>query len=202
MSEAYIGEIRIFAGAYAPENWHICDGTILPISGNEALFSLLGTIYGGNGTSNFAIPDLRSLLVCGAGTGPASPTNLTIGTGYGAAAVALTTAQVPAHGHTLFATSADATVQSPTNNLFAKPTGSAHSYVNSGVAGFTTQATDPAMVQSDGYPSPQAHANQMRTIGLTYIICLLGTYPSTGDGNAYPASAGTNGNLTVGQISL
>src|SRR6185437_6177161 len=70
MSDWYLGEVRLFAGSYAPDGWHLCDGSTLPVNGNEALFSLIGTTYGGNGATTFGLPDLRGRLPVGQGQGP------------------------------------------------------------------------------------------------------------------------------------
>ena len=100
MSEAYVGEIRIFAGTFAPTGWALCNGQILAISQNTALFSLLGTTYGGNGTTTFALPNLQGRAPMHWGTGPGL-TPRSLGEVGGAATVTLLSTQMPAHTHTM-----------------------------------------------------------------------------------------------------
>lgn len=100
MSDPYLGEIRLVGFNYAPINWALCDGQLLPISQNSALFSLLGTLYGGNGVTTFGLPDLRGRVPMHQGQGPdLSPR--TVGESGGAETVTLTTNQIPSHTHTL-----------------------------------------------------------------------------------------------------
>ena len=113
--DGFIGEIRMFAGNYAPQNWALCDGSQLPISGNEALFSLIGTSYGGDGISTFALPDLRGRIpICqGQGNGL---TPRVLGQSFGAEGVALGLSEMPSHTHALSA-GAQASAASPQGNL-------------------------------------------------------------------------------------
>lgn len=97
MAEPYLGEIKLFPFAFAPKGWALCEGQILPISQNQALFALLGTTYGGNGTTNFALPDLRGRVPMHSGNGP-----VPLGQKAGAETVTLTLANLPAHTHTQF----------------------------------------------------------------------------------------------------
>jgi microcystin-dependent protein len=113
MSEAYIGEIRLFAGHFAPRGWAFCDGSLLAISQNTALFSLLGTYYGGNGKTNFALPDLRGRVPIQHGAGPGL-TQRYLGENGGANYFTMTTSQMPAHTHTVTGTSSAANVAVPT----------------------------------------------------------------------------------------
>src|SRR5262245_29652358 len=108
----YLGEIRLFAGNFAPRGWRFCDGGLLPIAENDALFNLLGTTYGGDGVSTFALPDLRGRVAIGQGTGPGL-TNRPLGEPGGTESVTLVLGQCPAHTHQLFATNAPATTASP-----------------------------------------------------------------------------------------
>ena len=112
MSAPYIAEIRMFGGNYAPRGWAFCNGQILPISQNTALFSLLGVTYGGNGQTNFALPDLQGRAPMQAGTGPGL-SNRVLGEKAGTESVTLQTAEIPAHVHTLVASSDAATAASP-----------------------------------------------------------------------------------------
>jgi microcystin-dependent protein len=105
VSDPFIGEIRIFGFNFAPVGWAMCQGQLLPISQNVALFSLLGTFYGGNGTSNFALPDLRSRVPLGLGQGTGL-SNYAIGQAGGAETVTLSVTQLPAHNHAVNASDA------------------------------------------------------------------------------------------------
>lgn len=98
MAQPYVGEIRIFAGNFAPAGWHFCDGSLLPISENEVLFTLIGTTYGGDGESTFAVPDLRGRMPLHAGTGGGS--TYVIAESGGVESVTLSTNQIPSHTHT------------------------------------------------------------------------------------------------------
>ena len=118
MSDPFIGEIKMFAGNFAPRGWALCDGQLLAVSQNDALFSLFGTIYGGDGRTTFGLPDLRGRIPIHAGSGPGlSPRRL--GAKGGAENVTLTTAQLPAHKHDIFASSAGASAGNPLNNVSA-----------------------------------------------------------------------------------
>lgn len=174
MSDYYVGEIRIFAGQKPPQNWLLCDGTALPISGYEVLFALLGTIWGGDGRTNFKIPDLRGRLVVGQGSG----TNLTprvLGQTGGVEAVALTQAEIPAHTHA-FNTST-ATAMTATPGATVMPAALSASYVGYLPANqqSATVSFDSSMIQSTG--SNGAHGNVMPYVALNYMICFQGTYP-------------------------
>lgn len=179
MSNPYLGEIRLFAGNFAPVGWHACDGTLLPISGNEALFSLLGTTYGGNGTNNFGLPDFRGRVGIheGQGTGLS---NYTLGQNGGALNVTLTTATTPAHTHALNTAGTAAT--SPTAGsgvTFANTTGQNVMYINNGASG-TTQASPAAATVSSSCGASGAampHENLMPGLAVNYIISLNGLFP-------------------------
>src|SRR5437870_608914 len=111
MAQPYVGEIRMFAGNFAPAGWMFCEGQLLPISENETLFNLIGTTYGGDGQSTFALPDLRGRLPLHQGNG-----SVLAETG-GVEEVTLTVQQIPAHTHALLATTNPASSNSPTNQL-------------------------------------------------------------------------------------
>src|SRR5437763_2935434 len=104
MAQPYVGEIRMFAGNFAPAGWMFCDGTQLPISQNETLFQLIGTTYGGDGQSTFNLPDLRGRVPVHQGTDPGTGTNFTMGELAGVESVTLTTQQMHQHNHALMAT--------------------------------------------------------------------------------------------------
>src|SRR5690606_23022826 len=117
MSEPFLGEIRSFAFNFAPKGWALCNGQLLTIAQNQALFSILGTTYGGNGTTNFALPDLR-------GRTPMHPgQSLSAGTRIGVETMTLLISQLPAHTHTIVASSAEATLRSPAGSMPAAPNG-------------------------------------------------------------------------------
>lgn len=177
----YLGEIIAFAGAYVPENFHICDGSLLRITDNEALFSLLGTLYGGDGASTFGLPKLQGIVAVGTGRSPAgTPYNLA--TTGGAVSVALTEAQLPSHTHPLNATTNDATTGDPTNALLAA-SNSPQGYPNvlaytqaPAVTPTVTGALNPVSVSQMG--GNQAHNNMMPYITINYMICTVGEYPA------------------------
>ena len=182
MSECFLGEIRLFAGNYAPENWHICDGTLLSVTQYTALFSLIGTAYGGDGRNTFGIPDLRGNVPIHQGQGPGLSQRLMGQTG-GATTVALTPADLPAHTHTFSATTAAATAATPSGSFTlaaVQPAANgdkrAFYLPNSGTTGALTSFTlDPGTVSTAG--GGASHANMMPTFALTYIIALQGTFP-------------------------
>src|SRR5271165_1108304 len=118
MADNFVGEIRIFTAGFAPTGWAFCNGTVMSISQNAALFSLLGTYYGGNGTSNFALPDLQGRLGINQGSAPGGSTYV-IGENGGAESVTLVSNQLGVHGHSLNATTAHGSSQTPGGNLLA-----------------------------------------------------------------------------------
>src|SRR5437773_1680822 len=116
MSQPFVGEIRIFAGNFAPAGWMFCEGQLLPISENETLFNLIGTTYGGDGESTFALPDLRGRIPLHQGNG------FTLAETGGTEEITLTVSQIPAHTHPLLASSSNALFATATNNVLAAPT--------------------------------------------------------------------------------
>jgi microcystin-dependent protein len=175
MSEPFLGEVRLFAGNFAPVGWNFCDGTLLPISDNDALFNLLGTTYGGDGVSTFAVPDLRGRVPMGQGNGPGlSPR--TIGESFGVETVTLTTQQIPTHNHFLMASTVAAASPNPGGALFAN-VGQDTLYVTA-PASPQPQALNPQTVMNAGGSQP--HNNIMSSVGMNYIIALEGIYPSQG----------------------
>src|SRR5262245_3403137 len=117
-SEPFVGEIMIFAGNFAPKGWAFCDGALIPISINTALFALLGTTYGGDGKSNFALPDLRDRMPIQSGQGPGLA-NRDLGSTGGAAQVALTANELPAHSHALLCSNVEGNSIAPGGHTFA-----------------------------------------------------------------------------------
>lgn len=179
MADPCLGEIRIFAGPYAPENWNMCDGTLLPISGNEALFTLIGNAYGGTSGVNFALPDLRSRVPISQGTGPGLTPRVLAQNG-GSEQVTLTTAGLPSHTHSLMASILPGTVGSPQNALLAQSSNNQGAndvfYIKAGGAIKTTYTLAPEALSSAG--GNESHENRMPSVALNYIICLVGTFPN------------------------
>ncbi|MDO6596380.1 tail fiber protein [Oceanihabitans sp. 2_MG-2023] len=172
-SDPYLGQISMFAGNFAPRGWAFCDGTLLPINSNQALFSLLGTIYGGDGRTTFALPDLRGRAPIHAGQGPGL-SNYSLGQGGGVEQVYLTTNQLPSHSHTtqVNATSPIGRGQNsddPTNNFWAE--GGSYAPTSN-----TTMSTNAVIVVPTG--GSQGHENRQPYTTINYIIALQGTYPS------------------------
>ncbi|MEJ2055777.1 MAG: tail fiber protein [Calditrichaceae bacterium] len=171
--EGYIGEIRMFAGNFAPRDWALCDGQILSISQNSALYSIIGTTYGGNGTTSFALPDLRSRVPVQAGQGPGL-SYYPLGQQGGVESVTLTTNQMPAHSHTA-EVNADNSVgssDSPENGLPARNAGATPQY---GDTPNTTMNSESVQVGSTGGSQP--HTNVQPYAVINFIICINGIYP-------------------------
>jgi microcystin-dependent protein len=177
MSNPFLGEIRIFGGNFAPAGWAFCNGQLLSIANDSALYTLIGTTYGGDGVNSFALPDLRSRVAVGEGTGGGFSPRV-IGQNGGSEQVTLTPATVAAHTHSFSATSASATATVPTNNLLATPssTTTAFLYLNGAATGTTDAAPANTSVQPSGGGLP--HDNIMPSLALNYIIALQGVFPS------------------------
>ena len=164
-----IGEIRLFGGNFAPRNWAFCDGQLLAISQNTALFSILGTTYGGDGRTSFALPDMRGRVANGEGTGPGLPTQR-LGQRSGTEDNYMTTANMPSHTHTTMVEvntgaggeSDPQTFLSAANIYAEEKTANAH------LGGVSTGNTGGGGAINNMQPS----------LGLYYIICLTGVYPS------------------------
>ena len=169
MSTPFVGEVRLFAGNFAPAGWAFCDGSLYPISENETLFALIGTTYGGDGQVTFAMPDLRGRVPVHQGTGPGLSTR-TIGERGGTETVTLTVAQMPAHTHALRASSAAATGSAPGGAVLAA-TGAVNSY-GSGTP-TTPMAAGALAAQGGGQP----HENMAPFLTVSYIISLYGIFP-------------------------
>jgi microcystin-dependent protein len=165
MAQPYVGEIRMFAGNFAPAGWMFCEGQLLPISENETLFQLIGTTYGGDGQSTFALPDLRGRLPIHQGNG-----FQLAGTG-GAEEVTLTTSQIPAHSHPLLATATVANDRTPTANVPAQ-TGTFDGFQSS-APNFSMGA---AAIGTVGGSQP--HTNFQPYLCVDFIISLFGIFPS------------------------
>ncbi|MGY4396804.1 microcystin-dependent protein [Sphingomonas sp. UYAg733] len=179
MSDYFLGEIRIFAGSFAPRGWHFCDGSLQSIASNSALYALLGTAYGGDGVNTFALPDLRGRVPVHQGTGPGLTARV-MGQKAGQETVALTAAELPAHTHAAFASTTPATLAGPANAVAGtvNPTATSYSfYVNTvGTSAVTLTPLAATSVTSAGNGQP--HDNLMPTVTLSYIIALDGIFPS------------------------
>ena len=165
MSSPFIGEIRMFAGNFAPVGWAFCNGALIPISENDALFNLIGTTYGGDGQNTFALPDLQSRVPIHVGPG------FTLGQSGGTESVTLTTSQIPAHSHVPLCNTAAGSAPSPAQNFWAAATG-ATNYDN----GAPGVALDPATIGSSGGSQP--HDNMVPFLVINFILSLFGTFPS------------------------
>jgi microcystin-dependent protein len=169
MSQPYVGEIRMFAGNFAPAGWMLCQGQILPISENETLFNLIGTTYGGDGQSTFALPDLRGRVPIHMGTG-AGVTYALASIG-GAEQVSVTTQQIPTHSHPYLASTALGNANSPQNNLAANSTLVTAYYETS-----AKTAMGANSIGSTGGSQP--HDNRQPYLCINFILSLFGVYPS------------------------
>lgn len=174
MGQPYVGEIRMFAGNFAPNGWMFCEGQTLPISENEVLFQLIGTTYGGDGEETFNLPNLASRIPIHMGTGP-DGTTYQIGEMAGTEQETLTTQQIPAHSHPLTASTAASTL-SPANALLTIPTSTQQGILpyNNAVAPAT--ALHSSTVQPAGGSQP--HENTQPFLCINFIISLFGVFPS------------------------
>ncbi len=171
MAQPYVGEIRMFAGNFAPAGWMFCEGQLLPISENETLFQLIGTTYGGDGQETFALPDLRGRIPVHQGQGPGLSSRQ-LAYADGVEQVTLTAQQLPAHRHVLIASTASATQENPAGNLTGQP---ATAIYNSGEEG-GIQAMSATAVGAAGGSQP--HSNFQPYLCVDYIISLFGIFPS------------------------
>jgi microcystin-dependent protein len=163
MADPFLGEIRIISFSYAPKGWALCDGQLLPINQNQALYSLLGAMYGGDGQTTFALPDLRGRAATHAGMG------LTQGSSGGQTTVTLTIRHMPTHSHTIIPVDAPGISSDPSSNLLAKSAG--HIYGSN-------PATDLASSSLASAGSGQPHQNMQPSLVLNFMIALQGMFPS------------------------
>jgi microcystin-dependent protein len=182
--EGYIGQIMLFAGNFAPRNWAYCQGQIIQIAQNTALFSILGTTYGGNGQTTFALPDLRSRVPVGTGDGPGL-SSWVMGQQEGVEQVSLTISEMPLHNHNVLVSNNAATSATGANN----DNGTCYLAAANGTYGgdpvnVNIYNNDTAPVDILGSKSivPAGgnlpHLNIQPSLGLNYIICLYGIFPS------------------------
>lgn len=174
MANPYVGEIRMFGGNFAPSGWMFCSGQLLPISENETLFQLIGTTYGGDGQSTFALPDLQGRVPLHMGQGPGLQNYQLAETG-GVESVTLTANQLPAHPHPVRTAATGQTV-SPAGAILADATS-----VQAGVRTYNAAVT-PLAPMHPGSVGPaggsQPHENLQPTVAISFIISLFGIFPS------------------------
>lgn len=169
MSDPFVAEIRMFPGNFAPTGWAFCNGQLLPISQNTALFSLLGTTYGGNGKTTFALPDLQGRAPMHPGQGLGLSLH-DLGESAGDETVTLTEAEMPSHNHTASCSSANANSQTPTGNVWAKEVGVALEYAATSNAQMAATAIGPV-------GASQPHNNTQPFLTVNFIIALQGVFP-------------------------
>ena len=167
MGQPYVGEIRMFAGNFAPAGWMFCEGQILPISEYETLFNLIGTTYGGDGQSTFQLPDLRGRVPLHFGNG------FTLAETGGVETVTLTVQQIAAHAHPMLATSNFATAATPTGNV---PAGASVANVSAYGTDVPTAPVSSSSIESTGGSQP--HDNFQPYLCVDFIISLFGIYPT------------------------
>jgi microcystin-dependent protein len=179
MADPYIGEIRIFAGNFAPANWAFCNGQLLSIAQNTALFSILGTTYGGDGQATFGVPDLRGRGPVHQGQGPGL-TNRVIGELEGTEAVTLITLQMPVHNHSAAVTvnsSARADTSSPAGAVFADTSGLSNDYA-AAPDGSTVMNTGMEVLTDGIAGGSLPHENIQPYLCINFIIALQGIFPA------------------------
>jgi microcystin-dependent protein len=165
MAQPYVGEIRMFAGNFAPAGWMFCEGQLLPISEYETLFNLIGTTYGGDGQSTFALPDLRGRIPLHFGNG------FTLAETGGVEEITLTVSQIPAHSHAFLGTTSAANQTTPTNNVMAQSL--TVSFYNSAPPNTAMAAGTTSSVGGS-----QPHTNFQPYLCVDFIISLFGIFPS------------------------
>ena len=165
MAEPFLSEIRIMSFGFAPKGWALCNGQLLPINQNQALFSLLGTTYGGDGRVNFALPDLRARTPTHTGNG------LTLGERAGEAAHTLTISELPTHTHSANASSSDGNNVVPTNNVLASSLNQSYRAPDQALTSLL-----PATIANAGGSQP--HENMQPYLTLSFCIALQGIFPS------------------------
>ena len=165
MAQPYVGEIRMFGGNFAPAGWMFCEGQLLPISENETLFQLIGTTYGGDGESTFALPDLRGRIPIHQGNG------FILAETGGAEEITLTVNQIPAHTHAFLASTAVSNSNSPTNQVIGQSTQRAVYFEADPTTNLAPSAISPV-------GGSQPHTNFQPYLCVDFIISLFGIFPS------------------------
>lgn len=177
MSDPYLAEIRMVGFNFAPTGWALCSGQLLSISQNTALFSLIGTYYGGNGTSNFALPNMQAAAPLNQGNG-SGLTPRTLGEDGGNASITLTMQQMAAHNHGAGCFNGAGTSGSPSNAVWANDGKGRGAQLYATSAGTTPGTMNAAAIQVNGSSLP--HNNLPPFLSVNFIICLSGIYPSRG----------------------
>lgn len=173
MSTPFLGQLQLVGFNFAPIDWALAQGQLLPISRNTALFSLLGTFYGGNGTSTFALPDLQGNCAVGQGSAPGLST-YDMGEVGGTSVVTLSNQQVPSHTHAPLGKISRSEISNPSNASFGNSAGSA--YYNSSTAPTLVAMNPSALTPFTGGSLP--HNNMMPYLSLNWIIAMAGVFPS------------------------
>ena len=180
MAEPFIGQLMVVAFNFAPKGWAYCDGQLMPIAQNQSLYSLIGTIYGGDGVTTYALPDLRGRVAMHQGKGPGL-TNRVIGQELGAEDITLTTSEIPGHSHTGSGTTRvvgyAATQLSPVNHYLAVENSTGTAVYHQGPS-TDLMAADNVNVQTNNTGGGGSHLNIQPSLALTYIISEFGLYPS------------------------
>jgi microcystin-dependent protein len=176
-TDAYIGTIFMFAGNFAPNGFQFCQGQLLSISQNAALFSLLGVTYGGNGQTTFALPDLRGRGAVGTGAGP-NLANVDLGQASGATSVNILVSNLPPHNHFLQANNNGAGVGDPTNNVIANSGNSQTGGFPVFLSGAPNVSMSPQSITMTGSGTPIN--TQDPFLGINFIICVQGIFPARG----------------------
>ncbi|WP_182035109.1 phage tail protein [Vibrio diabolicus] len=171
MSEPFLGEIRMFAGNFAPRDWAYCDGQLIPVTQNNALYALLGTTYDGNGYTNFGLPDMRGRLPVHFGTGP-DLTQRPLGARFGVETVVLTEHELPEHRHPMKASTGEADDLKPSGLVFGQ---SYNDLYNSGSDPSSLVELSPQAIGKTG--GSQSHNNMMPSFCVNFIIALEGLFP-------------------------
>jgi microcystin-dependent protein len=172
MTDPFVAEIRLFPFTFAPKGWAFCDGQLLPISQNTALFSLLGTTYGGDGKSTFALPDLQGRVPVNDGQGPGLSERF-LGEASGSETITLLESEIPAHTHAMAASAAAAVSRSPSAELFANESGGVNSYAS--LSGAPSALLAAAACGPRGGSQP--HNNLAPYLVVNYCIALQGVFP-------------------------
>lgn len=171
MSSPFLGEIRAVGFNFAPTGWATCDGQLLPLSQNTALFALLGTFYGGDGKSTFALPNLQASTPVGTGQGPSSSHDHTLGEAAGSPNVALLPQEIPLHTHTVKAVSDAAELQAPGPDRALARSGPGQAYTSNP----TNSSLHPAAVGETGGGLP--HNNMAPALVVNFVIAMQGVFP-------------------------
>jgi microcystin-dependent protein len=173
MAQPYVGEIRMFAGNFNPAGWEFCNGQLLPISENETLFQLIGTTYGGDGESTFALPNFQSRIPLHFGTSSASGVQYPLAQMAGVESVTLTVQQIPSHTHPMLASTEAGGQTNPAGNVLG---------ALSPVSIYVPNATPPNLPMNAASVTPvggsQPHENMQPFLCINYIISLFGIFPS------------------------